>query len=232
MARLTPLALVASVLLAAPSRSAEPTRAAPIYSLPEDGSWVEYDWTGVGPDGKELKGILRVSSVGTKTSQGVASRWVEIRKEYREAGKTKQEYRKFLVPVKAFADTPTLRSHVTSVIGQENSDAPAALRPARVRTFLDLGLTADSATLEEVRARESVEVPAGKYRARHVRARSRSGDRELEYQGWLTADVPFGCARFEVFERSGDGQAKRVFAATAARTGRDAKAEVDESTVR
>jgi hypothetical protein len=231
-ALLTSLALAACVLFPTRSPAAEPTRAAPIYSLPEDGTWVEYDWTGLGPDGKELKGVLRVSSVGTKTTAGVTSRWVEVRKEYREGDETKREFRKFLVSVKAFADAPTLSDHVTAVIGQDNNDTPAALSPARARTFVTLGLTAEDATLEQVRAREPVEVPLGKYQARHVRARSRADDRKLGYQGWLTGEVPFGCARFEVFEKSASGPPRRIFTAVAARTGRGARPEVDESKAR
>ncbi len=229
MARLMPLALALCVLIAAPARPAEPTRAAPIYALPDDGSWVEYDWTGTGPAGEEIKGKLRISSVGTKTVAGVELRWVEVRKEYTRQGGDKHEYRKFLVPVKAFADAPTLRDHVTSIIGKEDAEAPHALTPSARYTFLDLGLGGDGTALTEVRAREKIEVPLGKYEAREVRARGKSGDRELEYRGWLSADVPFGCARFEIYEGPAGGTPKKIFSAVAARGGRDAKSEVDET---
>jgi hypothetical protein len=232
MPRLASLALVVCVLCPAPARPAEPTRAAPVYSLPDDGSWVEYDWTGAGPDGKEIKGLLRISAVGTKTTAGVTSRWVEVRKEYGRGDGAKREYRKFLLPVKAFADAPTLRDHVTSVIGQGGSEAPHTLSRTARRSFLELGLTGDEAGLKEVRAREKVEVPLGKYETREVRARGTAGERELEYRGWLSAEVPFGCARFEIYEGPAGGAAKKVFAASAARSGRDAKAELDETKAR
>jgi hypothetical protein len=228
MARFTSLALLLCVLSPAPARPAEPTRAAPIYSLPDDGSWVEYDWTGVGAAGEDIKGRLRISSVGTKTIDGKESRWVEVRKEYVRAGETKREYRKFLVPVGAFAKAPTLRDHLDSVIGQDDSQAPHTLSTTARRTFLEMGLAGDDAVLKEVRPREKVEVPLGKYEARTVRARGKSGERELEYRGWLTDEVPFGCARFEVVEGAG----KVIFAAKAVRSGRDAKAEVDEGKVK
>ena len=48
----------------------------------------------------------------------------------------------------------------------------------------------------------------------------------------LSADVPFGTARFEVYEGPAGGSAKKIFAASAARAGRDAKAEVDETKAR
>jgi hypothetical protein len=232
MTRLTSLALALCVLFPTPSRAAEPTRAAPIYALPEDGSWVEYDWTAVGPDGKEIKGLLRISSVGSRTRGGIESRWVEVRKEFRQGGETRREYRKFLVPVKAFTDSPTLRDHVSSVIGQDNSDAPAELSAKRARTFVSMGLTGEDAALKEVRAREKVELLLGKYETRHVRARGMRDDSELEYQGWLSNDVPFGCARFEVLEIPQGGPVKRVFSATAVRAGRGARSEVDESRAR
>jgi hypothetical protein len=83
--------------------------------------------------------------------------------------------------------------------------------------------------LKEVRARAKVTTPLGEYEAQHVTARSKSGERVREYDGWLTADVPFGCARFEVREGTGDGPRKIVFAATAARSGKGAKAQVNEA---
>jgi hypothetical protein len=229
MTRLTALALVFCVLAAAPARPAEPTRAAPIYSLPDDGSWIEFDWTGVGPKGEEIKGVLRISSVGTKTVAGVTSRWVEVRKEYGKKDEKKPEYRKFLVPVKAFAASPTLRDHVDSVIGKEGSEAPHALSSSGRQAFLEMGLNGEGAALKEVLARVSVEVPLGKYEARKVRARGKSSEHELEYRGWLSPDVPFGCARFEIFEIPAGAAPKRIFAATAARSGRGAKSEVDET---
>jgi hypothetical protein len=232
MARGTLLLWAACLALPGPARAAEPTRAAPLYALPADGAWVEYDWTATGPDGKELKGTLRISSVGTKTVGDAAHRWVEVRKEYKEGDETKREYRKLLVAEKAFAAAPTLRDHVPTVIGQDGSEAPALLSAARARDFLDLGLSGSDAVLKEVAARDKVTVPLGKYEARHVRARDKSGERAQEYHGWLTADVPFGCARFEMREGKGDGPVKTVFKATAARSGKGARAEVDESKAR
>ncbi len=60
----------------------------------------------------------------------------------------------------------------------------------------------------------------------------KSGERLREYQGWLTADVPFGCARFEVGEAQGDGPLRTIFTATAARSDKGAKAELDKSKAR
>ena len=229
MTRLTLPVLALCVLFPNPARPAEPTRPAPIYTLPEDGSWVEYDWIAAGADGKQIKGLLRISCVGRKTSEGVECRWVEIRKEYRAGDQTQREYRKFLIPEKAFAAAPTLRDQVRTVIGQDDSAAPLLLSASRTRDFLNMGFDAPEAVLKEVRARVKVTTPLGKYEARQVTARSQSGERLREYEGWLTADVPFGWARFEVREGPRDGPGQTVFTATAVRSGKGAKAEVNEA---
>jgi hypothetical protein len=226
MTRLTCLLLAAG--LALPAAAAEPTRPAALYALPDNGTWVEFDWTAAGPDGKEVKGTLRLSAVGDATIDGTLYRWVEIRKEHKAGGETKREYRKIQLAVKAFAAAPTLRDHVRTVIGQDGTAAPARFSPARARSFLEMDFGTDAAALKEVQAREKVTAPLGKYEARHVRARAEGAGRTLEYDGWLTADVPFGCARFEVREGKGAAAGKSVFTATAARSGKDAKAEVDE----
>ena len=229
MSRLTCLWLVACVVVSGPAPAAEPTRAAPLYALPADGTWVEFDWTATDPNGKEVKGTLRLSAVGGGVIDGTPCRWVEIRKEHRDRNETKREYRKLLIAEKAFAAAPTLRDHVRTVIGQDGSAAPLTFSASRARDFLNMGLDAPDASLKEVRPRAKVTTPLGEYEARRVTARSESGKRVREYDGWLTADVPFGCARFEVCEGAADGPRKVVFTATAARRGKGAKAEVDEA---
>jgi hypothetical protein len=232
--RCASLGLALCVLAPAVLRSAEPTRPAVLYSLPADGAWVEFDWTltGPGPGGKETKGTLRLSSVGSKTVDDTACRWVEARKEFKPDEQTRREFRKLLIAEKEFAAKPTLRDHVRMVIGQEGDASPELFSPGRARDFLNMGLNDPDAALKEVAAREEVSTPLGKYKARHVMARDKSGERTREYHGWLTADVPFGCARFEVREARGDGPLKVVFTATAARSGKDAKPEVDEAKAR
>jgi hypothetical protein len=209
--------------------AADPERAAPIYSLPTDDAWIEYNCTAIGPGGKEMNVTLRISSVGTKDDDGTRSRWVEIRKEFETGKEKRREYRKLLVAEKAFADKPNLQNHVRLVYGQDGDRTPFLLSPARKDEFLTMGLQGSGTELREVKASETVDTKLGKYAARSVTARGKSGDRELEYRGWLTADVPFGCVRFEIYEKIGDGPQRRIFTAEAVLSGRGAKAEVDES---
>jgi hypothetical protein len=232
MARLTCLLFALCIVLPVPARAAAPTRAASLYALPADGAWVEYDWTMSGPDGKDVKGTLRLSAVGGTTVKGTAYRWVEIRKKYTQGGETKHEYRKLLIAEKAFGASPTLRDHVLEVIGQDGSAKPLILSAARAKDFINMGLAGADTSLKEVQAREEVSTPLGKCEARHVTARGKAGGRTREYHGWLVADVPFGCARFEVREGKGDDPVKTVFTATAVRTGKGATGEVDEEKAR
>jgi hypothetical protein len=232
MTRWTYLSLIAWLVLAAPGRPAEPKHAAPLYSLPADGTWVEFEWTATRPSGPDLHGTLRLSAVGGKVISGTAYRWVEIRQEYPADVGTKQQYRKLLIDAKAFVASATLRDHVRTVIGQDGPAAPFLLSPTRAEDFLDLGLGLAEAALTEVRAGEKVRTPLGEHTARQVTAGGASRGHTWEYRGWLTADVPFGCARFEVRKGEGDGPLRTVFTATAARAGRGATAEVDESRAR
>src|SRR5262245_6378401 len=100
MARVRYPLFAACVLLPLLLQGAEPARPAPLYALPLDGSWVEYEWTLSGPDTKDVKGTLRLSAVGSKIIAGTAYRWIEIRKEYRQDGATRRVYRKLLIAEK------------------------------------------------------------------------------------------------------------------------------------
>jgi hypothetical protein len=232
MACLRYLLVVAFLLAPAVVEAAKPTRLAVIYALPPDGAWIEFQWTLSNTDGKSAKGTLRLSSVGSKIVDDIKCRWIEIRKEYRQDGVTKLEYRKLLVEEKAFAKTADLREHVRILVGQEDSGAPTVFSESRRRDFLNMGLDDPNAPLKEIAASETVTTKLGKFDARRVCLRSKSGTSAREYHGWLTPDVPFGCVRFEIHRRNGAGPKKTIFTAVAVRQGSDAKAEVDESKAR
>jgi hypothetical protein len=229
MPRTCSLTLVFLIALTASVSATDPERAAPIYSLPAEGAWIEYRCTAIGPDGKEITGTLRVSSVGTKDAAGTTCRWVEVRKEFDRGKETQREYRKMLVAEKGFAERPTLENHVRLVYGQDGNRTPFQLNSRRTSEFLGMGLPSKGSELHEVKAVDNVETKLGKFAARAVNACGTSGERELEYRGWLSADVPFGCVRFEVYEKIGDAPQRRIFTAEAALSGRGAKAELDES---
>src|SRR5262249_31218777 len=71
IARTFGLFLMAWALIAAPIAAQAQTRPAPFYALPEEGTWVEYEWTFTGKRGEAREGTLRLSCVGRQEAQGV-----------------------------------------------------------------------------------------------------------------------------------------------------------------
>src|SRR5438132_1344451 len=96
-----PLLLFSLLPLTGPGHAQ--TRPAPFYTLPADGTWVEYEWVQTLPGGKQVKGTLRVSSVGRKDVDRVPHRWVEIKLSTRQGDRVRSRYRKLLVGEKALA---------------------------------------------------------------------------------------------------------------------------------
>jgi hypothetical protein len=226
------LVLMLAALVWNPGRSAAQTNVAPLYALPADGTWVEYGWKATGPENQEQTGTLRISSVGRKDVQGVSHRWIEIKKEVRRGEEMRRQFRKLLVAEKAFTESQSLRGNVAEAFAQDEPGGPVSrLGAQRLDDFLDLGIEGAGTVLKEVRE-EEVETKLGKFPSRYVTARGKSGERVLEYHGWLSREVPFGWVKFEIREATGQGVSRTIFTAGATRSGRDATSEVDEAKAR
>jgi hypothetical protein len=192
------------------------------YSLPEEGTWVEYNWEAVSRDGKKQTGTLRITSGGRRDINDVACRTVEIIKHIKEPSTSEDRVRKLLVSERAFQKTHALAESVVEAYEQNGPRAKEVLLSAQRREdFISLNLRALDDAWKQISASEKVEVPLGKYTARHVTAKGRMEERKLSYDGWLTDDVPFGWAKFEMHDCSGD-EPKRVFRASAVSTSRKA----------
>jgi hypothetical protein len=227
------LSLVLAVPLARAAPPALPTRVSPVYSLPAPGTWVEYEWKAVGPNDKERAGLFRISSVGRLQVRGVPHCWIEIARESREGGKTVRRVRKVLVKSEAFAKDRSLQGHVVAGYHRGGAGRPAVrLSPRRLQDFLGMGIGAPEATVKEVRAAQKVDTRLGTFHTRHVVARGRRAGRTLEYHGWLTGEVPFGWAKFEIHEKGDRAPSRIVCVAVAVRKGQGAVSEVDESTAK
>jgi hypothetical protein len=224
------LALVLALLVAAPDQCAAQTTCAPLYALPADGTWVEYVWKATGTDGQQQGGTLRLASVGSKEVQGVRHRWVEIRKETGQGKESTCQVRRLLVAEKAFRENGSLQGNVAEALAQDSHGGPVtALEGARLEEFVNLGISGPEAALRTVADRVEVETPLGKFITRQVSARGKRGERLLEYRGWLTEQVPFGWARFEIHETAGKAAPRTVFTAVATRCGQDARSEPEET---
>ncbi len=225
------LSLVLAALVGGADRAAAQTQLAPLYSLPKDGTWVEYDWKLMGLDKKEQTGVLRISSVGTRDIMGVPHRWVEIKLESRQGEKTRR-LRKLLVAEDVFAKGQSLSGSVVLGFDQGSAgDAVARLSVKRLSDFFGMGISGPNTDLKESQDKEEVKTALGKFVARHVSAGGDGAGRAFAYHGWLTQDVPFGWVKFEIHERPGDAT-RIVFTAIAARRGQGAQSELDESKIK
>jgi hypothetical protein len=226
------LTLVLIVAFTNAASAVAQTRPAPFYSLPEDGVWVEYSRQASDGDGRKHAGVLRLASVGRKEVRGVSYRWIEITRRETEAEESRQRVRKLLVAEQAFGRTRSLPDNVQEGFERVGSDGTVRLSAQRLDDFVRLGLRPTTSGFATVQAREKIELELGKFVSRHVSIQGESRSRAVIYHGWLTDEVPFGCARFEIREEK-DGAAPRIlFSATASRTGKGARSELDLSNAR
>jgi hypothetical protein len=206
---------------------------APFYSLPDDGAWLEYDWQRTLPDGKEQSGTMRLSSVGTKDVDGVRCRWIEITVRSKTGDKETWQRRKLLVEEKAFADGKALEDCVRDCFHHDDANPNATrLSRKRIGEFLRMGIAGDDLTLQVVKEKEEMHTALGKFTTRLVSAGGGAGAHQPEYRAWMTREVPFGVAKFEIRERMDGGAARTLFVATAERSGKEAKGELDETSAR
>ena len=75
----------------------------------------------------------------------------------------------------------------------------------------------------------NVETGLGTFATRPVISGGKDGKRPTKYAAWMTEEIPFGWARFDIEDTVGGGVARTVFTARAARKGKGEKGEVDES---
>ncbi len=234
MHRTWPVVLLLAPVLTGASDPPAPTRAAPLYALPADGTWVEYDWQEEGPGRGGPSGTLRLSSVGTTIVKGRAHRWVEIARETRKAGQVQvqRRTRKLLVDEKPLALGRPLSECADRAYEKLDDGGVISLSRDRLRVFTGLGIQGPQEELRQLSAGDEVPTPLGVFRTRHVTSRGSTAGRALEYHGWLSPDLPFGWARMEIREPAGEGPPRLVFRATARRMGQSARSELDESRAR
>jgi hypothetical protein len=221
----TSLPLLLALLL--PSAGRAQTQPAPVYSLPADGTWVEYDWVHSPPDGPETKGTLRISSVGRKEIGREGSRWVEIRLTTGEGDERRVRYRKLLLSESGIKDGKPLAEAVRECFDRSGDRVRSVTGKARLDF---LGMAVREGSLRELSRSEESTSKLGRYRTRHLASEGAGPGRS--YHGWLTDKVPFGWVRFEVRAVDDRGGERTLFRAAAARTGDGAVSQVDESKAR
>jgi hypothetical protein len=205
---------MAVALVAAPaSWSAGPTHPAPLYALAAEGTWVKYEWTQTA-HGRTRKGKLVVRCTGRRLVAGVPHSWVQIERIDGEGREATRQVRKFLLSEKAIQEgTLPAAAHEGYALQGERVQP---LTAAQLDLTLRLGF-GPRVTLEE-EVQEKVKTALGEWACRRVAARGLNGTRNLEYRAWLTPGVPFGCACFELTERTGR-ESRLVFRAAVVATG-------------
>jgi hypothetical protein len=224
MRQLCSIALGFGVLFVVASPSAGQTQPAPVYSLPPDGTWVEYDWVHSPPDGPETKGTLRISSVGRKEVGREGCRWVELRLTTGEGGDRRIRYRKLLLSEAAIKNGRSLSDATRECFDRSGDEVRGVTGKARLDF---LGMAVRDAPLRVLSPSEEVPSKLGRYQARHLATDGSGPGRD--YHGWLTAKVPFGWVRFEVRGPGDQGRERILFRAVAVRTGEGAVTQVDQS---
>src|SRR5438270_10112249 len=115
MVRLLSFAVSLTILCGSPNRCLAQTKVAPLYSLPVDGVWVEFDFQSKDRLNKENSGAMRISSTGRAQVGDVPHRWIEIKMA---GGAIQTRYGKLLVAEGALRDGGALADGVAEAYHQ------------------------------------------------------------------------------------------------------------------
>jgi hypothetical protein len=209
-----------------------------IYSLPPDGSWVEYKMQGGErrPSGAEEKatGILRISSVGKTVINGVNHRWVEIKLQKqmeisrgdKKEEKAQTDIKKLLIAERPRNPKESFRDLIVEGYGIHRAKGtPVTMERGEIDDIMSFGTAPDELAAELDPTERETTIPLGKFRTRLLSAKSkeRKGERQ-EVRYWLSDEIPFGWAKMEIaYGKDERGRLEAI------KTGKDAKSELDES---
>jgi hypothetical protein len=199
---------------------------APFYAVAAVGEWAEFDWLGVGPGGEKQSGHLRLSCVGRLEIAGMTHFWIEVCKDQRAGDKEERFCRKVLAAESSLRGKKPLVDGVMAAYAQNGRDGPiTTMTRERLRRFLNLGFEGATPQLKEMITSEVFKSELGSFKVRHVVAEGSVDGRKLKYHAWLTERVPFGFVCIEMR----DAMDIIVFRGILARTGHDARSELDET---
>src|SRR5262249_45656974 len=108
-----------TVLLGSAGPSLAQTKVAPLYSLPADGVWVEFDFKYRDRLNKEIQGTMRISSTGRVRIGDIDHRWVEIKMS---ESNIETRYGKMLLVEEALRKGQPLEDNVVEAFHQEGTN--------------------------------------------------------------------------------------------------------------
>jgi hypothetical protein len=211
---------------------------APLYSLPRDGAWAEFDFECKDRAGKDIRGTMRISSTGRIEIRQVGYRWIEIKIE---GDGVKTRYGKILVEEEALLKGEPFEDHILVAYHQEGKNAPVLqYSGAQITRFFTMGIRG---RLKQGKTEDEVATAAGPFKCKQVESgghpqvhlavdndkkeQKPANQRTLAYRAWLSDGVPFGVVKFEVWSTSAqESTDRRVFVAQFSRSGQGARSEV------
>lgn len=212
---------------------------APIYSLPEDGTWVNYDILYVDPKGRPTDGVMQVSSVGRPSVRGERCRWIEV--SINAVGMV-QRTGSFLIQEDAYLKRGSLENSVIEAYHREGPQGSVRrLEGRELAEYFTMGIRGD---LKQVSSSQDFVTGLGTVSTRNYSTHGfrrlgspangstdggstideQEREEPLEYRCWLSDEVPFGIARFEVWatvpsDNAAETEGKLLFRATAKEAG-------------
>jgi uncharacterized repeat protein (TIGR01451 family) len=222
-----------------PDREKSSPTVAPIYSLPEDGAWVDYKFSSLDRRANKLEGTMRISSVGRTPAKDQMCRWIEIKID---SPLTVTRFGKMLLAEEPFKAGLPLKNQIAEAYHQEGVKGWVKSAVGdEILSYFTMGVHGD---LHERKDREPIETKLGKFTCRVVSTEDNprpgsegapspekkpGGDgRNLEYRAWLTDEVPFGWARLQIWGKLND-DLRLLFSAEASGKGTGAKSEVEHA---
>lgn len=194
-----------------------------LYSLPDDGVWVEYSITGSNK-GSAFETTERLSCVGTKETQGGPIRIVELKYVTKpKKGEERILTYQLHINAKQFKDGKRLRDCIAIAVEKNGKDGKIELvTDQQLDSMLSETIFDREPKLKLIKKGESVETKLGKFTTRQYFAQAGSTDNA--YRAWLSDEVPFGVVK----ARTGSTRSLYLSVKEAVRSGKDAKSELGE----
>jgi hypothetical protein len=213
------------VVLLAPSPLWAQTRPSLLYSLPPDGTWVEYEVKG-SRSKQPISGTLRVACFGSQEVNKVKYRWIEVKLEIKKGVDKRIEIFKMKIDEKALEGGPAWAGNVVEVHQKVDAKAPVKLPPQQGEEFLSMGCIDGDVKLAVKKEKASVTTSKETLTCKEVEANCKRSDGQIDYLCWLNSTVPFGWARINTVTRLKDEEVS-IFTATYVQKGTGAKSELD-----
>lgn len=211
-------------------------KVAPIYSLPESSATVEYDITYRDRTSKEYAGKMWMSALPHHaTQEGDAQRWIETKIK---GDQFEPRLGKWLISEAEYGRTRSFEASLLEAYHQEGQGGLVQrMNGSQISQYFTMGVSGELEFVKDT----TLTTPMGQLKVKEMAANGRGRQRlaseirkdsekdlvvqavsapasspyEMEYRVWISDEVPFGVARFEVWGQSQRFGRTLLFSATA-----------------